>query len=118
MSLATAGAASTAAAGCSCLCGVETVIGNPTGRFCHSGALRSARPRNDFDHRSSDSHLCLIQCREAQLLPAVSVKIVRREPGLEGALARGPLAVEHGEPGGVAASALDDHMLAEDALES
>ena len=45
------------------------------------------------------------------------VEIVGREPALVSGLARRPLAVEHGEPGGVAVAALDDHVLAEDALE-
>ena len=57
------------------------------------------------------------QARKALLLPPLGVEIFAPEPALERRLARGPLAVEHRKPGGVAAAALDDHVLAEDALE-
>src|SRR5581483_11855941 len=58
-----------------------------------------------------------IKSAELALLPAFPIEILRREPALEGGLAGGPFAVEHGEPGGVAVAPLVDHVLAEDALE-
>src|SRR5262245_39650499 len=67
--------------------------------------------------RRAHSRLRPVQRRETRLLLAVRAEIVRRKPALEARLARAPLAVEHGEPGGVAVAALDDLMLAEHALE-
>ena len=54
----------------------------------------------------------------AERLPlrAVGIEVGWIEPGFESGFARGPLAVEHGEPGGVAVAALDHHVLPEDAL--
>ena len=59
---------------------------------------------------------CGSYCAELCLLPPIPIEILRREPALERGFARRPFAVEHGEPGGVAAAALDDHVLAEQAL--
>src|SRR6185295_15019555 len=53
---------------------------------------------------------------ELGFLPPIPIEILRREPALERGLPRRPLAVEHGKPGGVAASALDDHVRAEQPL--
>src|SRR5260221_6028935 len=54
----------------------------------------------------------------AQLLAlaAVGVEVLRREPALERGFARRPVGGQHGEPGGVAAAALDDHVVAKNAL--
>ena len=61
--------------------------------------------------------LCARIRAELRLLPPIPIEILRREPALERGLARGPLAVEHGEIGGVAVAALGDHVLAQDAFE-
>src|SRR5215475_1890500 len=45
------------------------------------------------------------------------IEILRRQPALEGAFARRPVAIEHGVPGGVAAASLHDHVLAKNASE-
>src|SRR3546814_5661556 len=58
------------------------------------------------------------QVRQAALLPALRVEVLRIEPGLEGGLGLGPLAVEDREPRSVAVAALGDGGLAEDALEA
>src|SRR3546814_2588265 len=58
------------------------------------------------------------QVRQAALLPALRVEVLRIEPGLEGGLGLGPLAVEDREPRSVAVAALGDGGLAEDALRS
>src|SRR5947209_7184319 len=58
-----------------------------------------------------------IQFGESPFMSALAIEILPREPALEAALARGPLAVEHDVPGGVAAASLDDHVLAKNALE-
>src|SRR6187431_3432204 len=50
-------------------------------------------------------------------LPPIPIEVFRREPALERGLARRPLVVEHRKIGGVAGAALDDHVLAQDALE-
>src|SRR5258708_40281973 len=54
----------------------------------------------------------------AQLLAlaAVGVEVLRREPALERGFARRPVGGQHGEPGGVAVAALDDHVVAKNAL--
>src|SRR3984957_3668884 len=49
-------------------------------------------------------------------LRAGGIEVLRREPALERRLACRPLGLEHGEPGGVAAAPLDDHVVAKDAL--
>src|SRR3546814_19033983 len=56
------------------------------------------------------------QVRQAALLPALRVEVLRIEPGLEGGLGLGPLAVEAREPRSVAVAALGAGGLAEDAL--
>src|SRR3546814_14432675 len=58
------------------------------------------------------------QVRQAALLPALRVEVLRIEPGLEGGLGLGPLAVEDREPRSVAVAALGAGGLAEDALEA
>src|SRR5258708_3563998 len=58
-----------------------------------------------------------VERRQADALVLFLVEILRRKPAFEGKLAAGPFAVEHGEPGGVAVAALDDHVLAKDAFE-
>src|SRR5215470_3700764 len=55
--------------------------------------------------------------REAHLLLVRRIKILRREPAFKREPACRPLAIKHGEPGAIAASALDDHVLPEHALE-
>src|SRR5579862_2057185 len=62
------------------------------------------------------SHLLAVQRRETEFLPAFAVEILRRKPALEVALARRPLAVEHGEPGIIAVAAFGNHVLAERAF--
>src|SRR5262249_44270500 len=57
-----------------------------------------------------------VQLAQAHPLPSLRVEILRREPALEGGLARRPFAIEHGEPGIVAVAALGDQMLSERAL--
>src|SRR5580692_9742728 len=57
--------------------------------------------------------LLAVQRRETEFLPAFAVEIFRRKPTLKIALARRPLAVEHGEPGIIAVAALSDDVLAE-----
>src|ERR1700677_3309917 len=56
-------------------------------------------------------------CGQALPLLCIRIEVGRVEPGFERAFAGGPLAVEHGEPGGVAVPVLDHHVLAEDAFE-
>src|SRR5579862_807864 len=51
------------------------------------------------------------------LLAAPDIEVVRGKPLLEAGLSRRPFRIEHGEPRGIAISALDDHVLAENALE-
>src|SRR5436853_7893914 len=58
-----------------------------------------------------------VQPRQAYPLPACRVEIFRHKPALEGRLARRPFGIEHRVPGRVAVAALDDHVLAEEALE-
>ena len=58
-----------------------------------------------------------VQFAQAHLLLARRVEILRRQPALEGGLARRPFAVEHRVIGGVAVPALGDQLLAQDALE-
>jgi len=65
----------------------------------------------------SANRLCPVQLAEAHLLLSVRIEILRREPELEGSLALGPFAIEHGVVGRVAAPAFHDHVLAHDALE-
>src|SRR5437764_15178523 len=60
--------------------------------------------------------LRLIQLAQAQLLAAGRIEVFRREPARERLLARGPFAVEHGEPGIVAVAPLGDDVLPERAL--
>lgn len=57
------------------------------------------------------------QLRERGPLRAVGQEIGGIEPALEDRFASRPLAVEDGEPGSVAISALHDHVLPEDAFE-
>src|SRR5579871_2555726 len=61
--------------------------------------------------------LC-VESRQADFLPAVAVKIVRRQPALETGFARRPFAVGDGKPCSVAAMSLGDHVLAENSLEA
>src|SRR5262245_26862369 len=58
-----------------------------------------------------------VQRPQARPLPALRVEILRREPALEGSLARRPFALEHGVIGGVAAAALRDHVSAQNTFE-
>src|SRR6267378_1496813 len=58
-----------------------------------------------------------IQLAQADTLPPVGIEIVRREPALERGLAGGPFGIARREPGGVVVAPLDDHVVAEDALE-
>ena len=51
-------------------------------------------------------------------LGAVGVEILRRKPAFERGLSRRPVGGQHGEPGGVAAARLDDHVVAKDAFEA
>src|SRR6516165_5031914 len=62
------------------------------------------------------SSSCGVQCGEADFLPAISIKIFRRQPAFEIALARRPFVVEHRKPRVVAIAALGNHVLAEGAL--
>src|SRR5262249_56936829 len=57
-----------------------------------------------------------VQLAQAHPLPPLRVEILRREPALEGNLARRPFAVEHGVIRRVAAAALADHVLPERAF--
>lgn len=50
---------------------------------------------------------------QALPLAAVGIKVGGGKPGFECALTGRPFMVEHGEPGGVAVEAFDDHVLAE-----
>src|SRR5713101_2771415 len=59
-----------------------------------------------------------VQCREGYFLAAVRIEIGNIQPAFESGLAFGPLGIEHRIPGGVTAATLDDHVLAEDPLES
>ena len=54
---------------------------------------------------------------QAAELASLCVKVCGGEPTLKGTLAAGPLGVEHGVPGGVAAAPLYYHVLTEDTLE-
>ena len=56
------------------------------------------------------------QAGEGMLLEAV-VEVLGREPGHEARPDRRPVAVGDRVPGGVAVAPLDDHVVAEDALE-
>ena len=47
---------------------------------------------------------------------ALGVEVGGIEPCFKGLLAGRPFVVEHGEPGGVAVAAFDDHVLAENSL--
>ena len=49
-------------------------------------------------------------------LPALLIEIVRSQPAFELFAARRPFIVEHRVPGGIAAAAFDNHVLAEHAL--
>src|SRR5690606_32046383 len=51
-------------------------------------------------------------------LPALRVEIFGRKPRLESTFPHRPFGIHHREPRGVAIPALDDHVLAENALES
>src|SRR5262245_55287060 len=62
-------------------------------------------------------YLHAVQFGEGHALLSVGVEILRRQPTLERRLACRPFAVEHRIIGGVAGAALDDHVLAEHALE-
>ncbi len=53
---------------------------------------------------------------EVGALSAFGCEVVRVEPGLEAGADGGPFGVGDGEPGGVAAFALDDHVVAEGAF--
>src|SRR5690349_24383997 len=55
-------------------------------------------------------------CAQRRPLAAVVVEVLGRQPGLVGQADRGPFAIEDREPRGLAVAALDDHVLAEDAL--
>src|SRR5262252_10048396 len=57
-----------------------------------------------------------VQFAQAYPLPSLPVEILRREPALEGSLARRPFAVEDGVIRRVAAAALRDHVLPERAF--
>src|SRR5262245_66030663 len=57
-----------------------------------------------------------VQLAQAYPLPSHPVEILRREPALEGSLARRPFAVEDGVIRRVAAAALRDHVLPERAF--
>src|SRR5262245_7164562 len=57
-----------------------------------------------------------VQLAQAYPLPSLCVEIPRREPALEGSLARRPFAVEDGVIRRVAAAALGDHVLPERAF--
>src|SRR5262245_36069615 len=67
--------------------------------------------------RSMSARRAAVQCAQAELLPALRIEIVGREPMLERPLACRPLAVEHRIIGGVAIAAFGDHVLAQHALE-
>src|SRR5262249_55992753 len=54
---------------------------------------------------------------QAYLLPSLCVEILRREPALEGNLARQPFGLEHGVIRRVAAAAFRDHVSAQNTLE-
>jgi hypothetical protein len=55
---------------------------------------------------------------EGPLLYALAVEVLRPKPRFEAGPDRRPLAVGDRIPGGVAVSALDHHVVAEDALEA
>src|SRR5215467_8749367 len=57
------------------------------------------------------------QLPELFLLCPIRAEILRRQPPLECGLAGRPLGFQHREPGGIAAAALDDHVVAENAFE-
>src|SRR5712691_6326574 len=58
-----------------------------------------------------------VELPELLLLRTIRVEILRRQPPFEGGLPGRPLGFQHGEPGSIAAAALDDHMVAENTLE-
>lgn len=52
------------------------------------------------------------------ILRTIGIEVGRREPGIEGGAHRGPVVVGDRKPRRVAVSAIDDLMVAEDALEA
>ena len=58
------------------------------------------------------------QLSERPFLPAVRSKVLWRQPGFVAGPDCRPVVVGYGVPGGVAVAALDDHVVAEDALEA
>src|SRR5258707_10058277 len=62
-------------------------------------------------------HVRSVQLPELLLLRPIRVEILRRQPPFERGLPGRPLGFQHREPGGIAAAALDDHVVAENALE-
>src|SRR5947209_6937438 len=104
---------------------VALVPGNAVGELVpgiepHVAALQLARTGLrplPGGARQAHSRRRPVERRETRSLASRAVEIVGRKPALESGLARRPFAVEHGVPGGVAAVALDDHVLAENALE-
>src|SRR5437867_5746466 len=89
--------------------------GSPDG----ASAETSSRPtRSTEGHSQAAPSAYWVQNHESRITNHESRIDSTTHPGLEGRARRRPLAIEHREPGAVAIAPLDDHVLAEDALEA